>query len=110
MIPTFGVDGGSTYTIWSVRIKMLQDESGKEGWTYAFEIREQFVSVKHGDAGEIHWGQPAKNGLQAGVRLSPPLLSYELGQKIDVQVFYRHFEQTDLSDGPQLLWLRSCGI
>ncbi len=69
---------------------MLQDEAGKEDWTYAFQVREQFVSVKHGDTGEIHWGQPTENGLQAGVRLSPPLLSYELGQKIDVQVFYRN--------------------
>ncbi len=90
VIPTFGVEGGSTYTIWSVRIKMFQDEPGKEGWTYAFEIREQFVSVKYGDAGKIHWGLPAENGLQAGVRLSPPRLSYQLGQKIDVQVLYRN--------------------
>ncbi len=97
VIPTFGVEGGSTYTIWSVRIKMLQDEAGKEGWTYAFEIREQFVSVKHRDAGEIHWGKPAENGLQAGVRLSPPLLSYELGQKIEVEVFYRNILNKSIS-------------
>lgn len=99
VIPAFGVEGGSTYTIWSVRIKMLQHEAGKEGWTYAFEIREQFVSVKHGDAGEIHWGQPAENGLQAGVRLSPALLSYELRQKIDVQVFYRNILNKPIAAG-----------
>ncbi|MBL8873727.1 MAG: serine/threonine protein kinase, partial [Planctomycetaceae bacterium] len=90
VIPTFGSEGGTTYTIWSVRIKLFQDEAGKEGWTYAFILREQFVSVKHGDAGEIHWGQPAKNGLQAGVRLTPALLSYELGQKIHVDLCYRN--------------------
>ena len=99
VIPTFGVVGGSTYTIWSIRIKMLQDEPGKEGWTYAFQIREQFVSVKHGDAGEIHWGQPAENGLQAGVRLSPALLSYELGQKIDVQILYRNILSKPIAAG-----------
>ena len=99
VIPTFGIEGGSTYTIWSVRIRMFQDEPGKEGWTYAFEIREQFVSVKHGDAGEIHWGQPAENGLQAGVRLSPALLSCELGQKIDVQILYRNILGRPISAG-----------
>ncbi len=81
MIPTFGVEGGSTYTIWSVRIKMLQDEAGKEGWTYAFEIREQFVSVKHRDAGEIHWGKPAENGLQAGVYFRHRCLVTNLGRR-----------------------------
>lgn len=90
VIPTFGIEGGSTYTIWSVRINMFLDEAGREGWTHAFEVRKQFVSVEHRDAGEIHWGQPAENGLQAGVRLSPSLLSYEIGQKIAVQVFYRN--------------------
>lgn len=90
VIPTFGAEGGSTYTIWSIRMTMLQDEAGKEGWTYAFTIREQFVSVKHGDAGSIHWGTPAENGLQAGVRLSPPLLSYQFGQKIGVEILYRN--------------------
>jgi hypothetical protein len=90
VIPTFGVEGGSTYTIWSIRLTMLQDEPGKERWTYGFKIREQFVSVKHGDAGSIHWGTPAENGLQAGVRLSPPLLSYQFGQKIGVEVLYRN--------------------
>lgn len=91
LIPTFGTFGSDTvYTIWSVRIKMPQDEKGKEGWTYAFEIREQFVRVKHGDAGSIHWGQPGENGLQAGVRLSPPLLSYQIGQEIEFEFFYRN--------------------
>jgi serine/threonine protein kinase len=90
VIPTFGSEGGATYTIWSVRIKLFQDEAGKEGWTYAFTIREQFVSVKHGNAGEIHWGKPAENGLQAGVRLTPSLLSYELGQTINVDLCYRN--------------------
>ncbi len=66
VIPTFGAEGGSTYSIWSVRIRMLQDEAGKEGWTYAFDIRDQFVSVKHGDAGEIHWGHPLRAAYKPG--------------------------------------------
>ncbi len=90
VIPTFGVEGGSTYTIWSIRLTMLQDEPDIFGRTYGFLIREQFVSVKHGDAGSIHWGKPAENGLQAGVRLFPPLDSYQLGQKISVEILFRN--------------------
>lgn len=99
VIPTFGSEGAATYTIWSVRIKLFQDEAGKEGWTYAFTIREQFVSVKHGNAGEIHWGKPAENGLQAGVRLAPALLAYELGQKINVDLCYRNILTKPISAG-----------
>ena len=90
VIPTFGIEGGEVYTIWSIRLKLPQDEAGKEGWTYAFILREQFISVKHDDAGDIHWGAPAPNGLQAGVRLSPPLKSYSIGQKVGVQIFFRN--------------------
>ncbi len=52
--------------------------------------RKQFVSVKHGDAGSIHWGKPAENGLQVGVRLSPALKSYQFGQKISVELLLRN--------------------
>lgn len=97
LISTFGVEGGTTYTIWSARVVLEQEEAGREGWTYAFILREQFISVKHGDAAEIHWGKPAENGVQAGVRLSPPLKSYEVGQKIAVEVFYRNILTKQIS-------------
>lgn len=90
VIPTFGVEGGSEYTIWSIRLTLAKDEPGREGETYGFLIREQFVSVKHGDAGLVHWGKPAENGLQVGVRLSPARKRYELGQNIAVEILYRN--------------------
>ncbi len=90
VISSFGSQGGTEFTIWSIRIKMAQDEKGKEGWTSGFEIRKQFVGVRHGDAATIHWGPPGENALQAGVRLSPPLLSYEIGQEIGVEFLYRN--------------------
>ncbi len=43
-----------------------------------------------GGAGSVHWGKPAENGLQAGVRISPPLKSYPLGQKISVELLFRN--------------------
>ncbi len=90
VIPKFGTEGETIHTIWSVRVKLVQDEVGREGWTYAFILREQFLSVTHGDAGKIHWGTPGSNGLQAGVRLSPPVTNFQMGQKIDVELFYRN--------------------
>jgi serine/threonine protein kinase len=90
VIPTFGTEGDTTYTIWSVRVKLVQDEAGREGWTYAFILREQFVSVTHGDANKIHWGTPGANGLQAGVRISPSVTHFQMGQKIDVEILYRN--------------------
>lgn len=90
VIPKFGTEGETIHTIWSVRVKLVQDEAGREGWTYAFILREQFLSVTHGDAGKIHWGPPGTNGLQAGVRLSPPVTHFVMGQRIDVELFYRN--------------------
>ncbi len=90
VIPKFGTEGETIHTIWSVRVKLVQDEAGREGWTYAFILREQFLSVTHGDAGKIHWGTPGANGLQAGVRLSPPVNNFLMGQKMEVELFYRN--------------------
>jgi hypothetical protein len=89
LLPTEVVAGGSTYTIWSIAIAMLGD-GDNTGRTTTFGVRRQFVSVKHGDAGSIRWGKPAENGLQAGVKLSPPLLSYQIGQTIQVDILYRN--------------------
>ncbi|MCU0719281.1 MAG: serine/threonine protein kinase [Pirellula sp.] len=90
VIPKFGTEEETMHTIWSVRVKLVQDEAGREGWTYAFILREQFLSVTHGDAGKIHWGTPGANGLQAGFRLSPPVTYFPLGQRIDVELFFRN--------------------
>jgi hypothetical protein len=90
VIPKFGTEEETIHTIWSVRVRLVQDEAGREGWTYAFILREQFLSVTHGDAGKINWGNPGANGLQVGVRLSPPLTRYSLGQRIDVELLYRN--------------------
>ena len=78
---------GATYSIWSVRI--LMPKSDPKGWTYAFTIREQFISVTSPKESEIHWGPPAKNGLQVGVRLSPANEEYTLGQEIKTEFFFR---------------------
>jgi serine/threonine protein kinase len=90
VIPTFGTEDSSIHNIWSVRVKLIQDEAGREGWTYAFILREQFLSVKHGDAGKILWGKPGTNGVQAGVRLSPSVTQFMMGQKLEVELFYRN--------------------
>ena len=90
VIPTFGTEDSSIHNIWSVRVKLIQDEAGREGWTYAFILREQFLSVKHGDAGRIIWGKPGTNGIQAGIRLSPAVTRFMMGQKLEVELFYRN--------------------
>ncbi|MFO1064982.1 MAG: protein kinase [Pirellulales bacterium] len=90
VIPTFETADGSTYTIWSVRVRLPKNAGEESGASYAFILREQFISVKHADAGEIHWGTPAVDGLQAGVRLSPPLKKYSTGQKVEVEIYYRN--------------------
>ncbi|MCU0721367.1 MAG: serine/threonine protein kinase, partial [Pirellula sp.] len=92
VISSFGGGGkrDPVHTIWSVRIRLTQDESGREGWTWAFFIREHFISVKQPDAERIYWGTPGTNGLQLGMRLSSPANRYLMGQKIDVELVYRN--------------------
>lgn len=90
VIPTFETPEGSTFTIWSVRIRLPNSASDESKGTFAFTIREQFVSVKHSDAGEIHWGTPAADGIQVGARLRPPLKNYSIGQKVVVEIVYRN--------------------
>lgn len=88
VIGHFGQSDGTTYSIWSVRIVMPDSEP--EGWTYAFEIRKQFISMTTSDESEIRWGTAGKNGMQAGVRLSPANEEYAMGQPIKVTFFYRN--------------------
>ena len=47
-------------------------------------------SLKHDDAGIVHWGKPDENGLQAGVRLSPSLKRYQVGQKVSIEILFRN--------------------
>ncbi len=90
LISGFGSVYGATHTIWSIRVRMPKIEEQKRGGTYAFIVRDQYISVKHVDASSLHWGTPGENGLQVGVRLSPALASYELGQVIEVEFFFRN--------------------
>jgi hypothetical protein len=83
----FGSAAGDTFYIWSVRILMPQTTQPKS--TYAFTIREQYLSVDAVNSTQIFWGKPNDNGLQAGVRLMPSQRLYSIGQKLDVEFFYR---------------------
>ena len=82
----FGPYDGTSYRIWSPRIRFQKpDGSGSR----AFPIRNQFLSSQVHDDSDIHWGPPAANGLQAGVRLSPSGNVYNIGQEIRVEICYR---------------------
>ena len=70
---------GYEYVIWSVRIVMQR--TAKPGWTFAFDIRERFVSSRLIDDGTISWGTPAENGLKAGVQFIPHSGQYARGRK-----------------------------
>lgn len=94
LLTNFGPNDGVTHSIWSIRLRVPYLD--KPNHTYAFTIRDQYLAVTHGDAESIHWGQPAENGLQAGVRLSPGLKTYDIGQKIDVEIYYRNIYTTPL--------------
>jgi serine/threonine protein kinase len=87
VLSSFGSTAGDTFYIWSVRVLMPQ--TTQPGRTYAFTIREQYLSVDAVNSTQIFWGKPNDNGLQAGVRLSPSQRIYSIGQKLDVEFFYR---------------------
>jgi hypothetical protein len=88
---------GYEYVVWSVRI--LMERKAKPGWTYAFGIRERFICCRLIDDGTIAWGEPAKNGLQAGVQFIPSQKAYAKGQKVAVRFFFRNTaaESLDIS-------------
>ena len=75
------------YSIWSVSLVMPQ--VNKPGWTYAFQIRKQFIGINTELASQIHWGKPGENGIQAGFRLVPAQPTYRLGQIVDVEFLFR---------------------
>ncbi len=87
LIPSFETVEKDVFKIWSVRIVLPQ--VAKPQWTYAFSIREQFISVDSVDSTTIHWGKPGDNGVQAGMRLIPAQREYKVGQKIEVEFFFR---------------------
>lgn len=87
VLQQFQMPDASQYWIWSVRIVMPQSQ--REGWTYAYSIREQFISMSVPGEEKIHWGRPAANGLQVGVRFKPANETYTVGQRIQVEYFFR---------------------
>jgi serine/threonine protein kinase/6-phosphogluconolactonase (cycloisomerase 2 family) len=87
VLPRFVSESGDTFNIWSVRIVMPQ--AAKPEWTYGFEIRKQFVSVDSIGDPVVHWGKPNDDGLQAGFRLFPSQRTYQVGQTIKTEFFYR---------------------
>ena len=87
LIPSFETSAGDTFKIWSVRVLMPQ--VAKPGWTYAFTIREQYLTVNSALKSAIHWGKPNDDGLQAGFRLIPAQREYQPGQSIQPEFLYR---------------------
>ena len=99
VIPDFIHGDGTEHFIWSVRIKMPRE--AKAGWTYAYEIRRQYVHSEGIDdvqrkAESIAWGPAATNGLQAGVRLEPHQENYSTGQQVTPIFYYRNAGKTAL--------------
>ncbi len=88
LIPTFSLLDDSTYLIWSVRI--LTPQTAKPGWTYAYEIRKQFVRYRPLDEGSISWGPVGANGLQASVRFEPSNEQYVVGQQVTPHFYFRN--------------------
>ncbi|WP_442510399.1 protein kinase domain-containing protein [Novipirellula sp. SH528] len=86
-IPSFENAIGEWFYIWSVQI--LVPQVAKPGSTYAFTIRQHYLDRDLQNVAAIHWGKPAENGLQAGFRLIPSQQTYEIGQIVDVEFFYR---------------------
>ena len=88
VLSNFEPGDGYEYVIWSVRIVMQR--TSKPGWTFAFDIRERFVSSRLIDDGTISWGPPAGNGLKAGVQFIPHSGQYAKGQKVAVRFCIRN--------------------
>lgn len=87
VLSSFGSQEGDIFNIWSVRIVMPQVV--KPEWSYAFEIRKQYISVDSVGDSLVHWGKPNDDGLQAGFRLLPSQRIYQVGQPIKTEFFYR---------------------
>ena len=88
LLQNFEPGDGFAYVIWSVRLKMQR--TAKPGWTYAFDLRERFISSCLIDDGTIRWGPAAANGLQAGVKFTPSREELAAGHKMAVQFFIRN--------------------
>ncbi len=88
LLTDFEPGDGYRYRIWSVRIVMQR--TAKPGWTYAFEIRRQYVSCSPIQDESTAWGPAAANGLQAAVQFSPAGKQYKMGQRIAVRFLLRN--------------------
>ncbi|GAB5405201.1 MAG: hypothetical protein Aurels2KO_34320 [Aureliella sp.] len=95
VIPNFESADGDLFKIWSVRIVMLQ--AARPDWTYAFTIRQQYVSVNSANTSKIYWGKPNEKGLQAGVRLIPGQRAYLATQTIKTEFVYRNISGDPIS-------------
>ncbi|QDV21872.1 serine/threonine-protein kinase [Aureliella helgolandensis] len=94
VIPSFGTQNGATYNIWSVRIRL--PFQSKPGNTFAFTIRKQFISATGTDSPTIHWGTPADNGFQVGVRLTPTQRNYQIGQTLGTEFYFRSITENTI--------------
>lgn len=78
---------GHVYYIWSVRIVMPDTREGK---TFAYTIRERFVSCKSLSEQTIHWGPAGENGIQAGVSFGRPEKIYPVGTQVTPRFHFRN--------------------
>ncbi|MEQ8787753.1 MAG: protein kinase [Pirellulaceae bacterium] len=88
LLPNFSPGDGNRYRIWSVRIVLPR--TTKPDWTYAAEIRKQFIDARPLGSKDIHWGPVAENGLQVGVVLEPRSSQYVVGQEVVPHFFVRN--------------------
>ena len=59
------------------------EEQGRAQYERSHKIESSTTSF-------VHWGKPAESGLQAGMRLSPELKSYRLGQQFSFELLFRN--------------------
>lgn len=95
VLSSFQSSAGDTFKIWSVRLLMPQSATSES--TYAFTIREQYLSVNSALESKIHWGKPNDEGLQAGFRLIPGQRAYQVGNSIETEFFYRSISGKSIS-------------
>ena len=87
IVKHFQPGDGFMYSIWSVR--MVMRKSDREGGTYAYIVRHQFISTMGLAKADIRWGPVGENGIQAGVWFEPDNEEYASGQYVTPRFFYR---------------------
>ena len=92
-------DDRELYRVWSIRLRMNAHDASK---SFAFPLRERFISFTEVKESDIHWGPPATNGLQAGVRLSPPSSSLTFRQPVLLEFVFRHSGKELMGRNPNI--------